>query len=151
MNGVAVPRDINVDENTFNSLHPLELDSLTFVLFGATGDLAKRKIFPSLFHLFLDGKMPNSFTILGLGRREWSDHTFQMHVEKSLQTFSKRMKNGDASKIKEFLRTFRYSSLDVTDQNGYKQVLGKVQKGEEELGIPEIACFIYLSLRSSLM
>ena len=99
MNGVAVPRDINVDENALKTLHPLELDSLTFVLFGATGDLAKRKIFPSLFHLFLDGKMPKSFTIIGLGRREWSDQTFQMHVEKSLQTFSKRFENVDASKI----------------------------------------------------
>ncbi|WP_028390339.1 glucose-6-phosphate dehydrogenase [Bacillus cihuensis] len=121
------------------------MDSLTFVLFGATGDLAKRKIFPSLFHLFLDGKMPKSFTIIGLGRREWSDQTFQTHVEKSLQTFSKRLKNGYASKVKEFLSVFRYSSLDVTDQDGYNQVLGMIQKREAELGIPENRLF-YLSV-----
>ncbi|MGE8081151.1 glucose-6-phosphate dehydrogenase [Peribacillus loiseleuriae] len=121
------------------------MDSLTFVLFGATGDLAKRKIFPSLFHLFLDGKMPKSFTIIGLGRREWSDQTFQMHVEKSLQTFSKRSENVCASKTREFLSAFRYSSLDVTDHDGYKQVLGMVQKREEELGIPENRLF-YLSV-----
>ena len=114
-------------------------------MFGATGDLAKRKIFPSLFNLFLDDKMPNSFTIIGLGRRDWSDDTFQTHVEKSLQTFSRRFKNGDASKIKKFLSAFRYSPLDVTENDGYKQVLGMIQKCEEELGIPENRLF-YLSV-----
>lgn len=145
MGGVTIPRSINLVENDFNSIKPMELDSLTFVLFGATGDLAKRKIFPSLFNLFLDRKMPNSFTIIGLGRREWSDEIFQQHVEKSLQSFSIRSKNVEASKIKKFLSSFHYSPLDVTDNEGYKQVLNLIQKREEEFGIPENRLF-YLSV-----
>nr|WP_225995668.1 MULTISPECIES: hypothetical protein [Geobacillus] len=39
---------------------------MTFVLFGATGDLAKRKIFPALYNLFLDQKMPQPFSIIGV-------------------------------------------------------------------------------------
>ena len=49
------------------------MESMTFVLFGATGDLAKRKIFPALYNLYLDQKMPQSISIIGLGRREMSD------------------------------------------------------------------------------
>jgi glucose-6-phosphate 1-dehydrogenase len=145
MSGVTIPRDNKLVENVANSIKPLELDSLTFVLFGATGDLAKRKIFPSLFNLFLDKKMPNAFTIIGLGRREWSDEIFQKHVEKSLQTFSKRFNNSDTSKIKKFLSAFHYSPLDVTDNDGYKQVLNMIQKREKELSIPENRLF-YLSV-----
>ncbi|HWO95954.1 MAG TPA: glucose-6-phosphate dehydrogenase [Bacillus sp. (in: firmicutes)] len=120
------------------------MDSMTFVLFGATGDLAKRKIFPALYNLFLDEKLPHSFSIIGLGRREWSDDTFQAHVEESLKTFSRRLTN-ETSKKKEFLRAFRYCSLDVMDSEGYKELLNMIQKREEELNIPENRLF-YLSV-----
>ncbi|MEK5325527.1 glucose-6-phosphate dehydrogenase [Aeribacillus sp. FSL M8-0254] len=120
------------------------MDSMTFVLFGATGDLAKRKIFPALYHLFLDQKMPHSFSIIGLGRREWSDDDFQTHVAHSLKTFSTRFIN-DRSKMEEFLRAFRYTSLDVTDMEGYKKILEIVQQREKELNIPENRMF-YLSV-----
>ena len=53
------------------------MESMTFVLFGATGDLAKRKIFPALYNLYLDQKLPQSISIIGLGRREISDYDFQ--------------------------------------------------------------------------
>lgn len=117
---------------------------MTFVLFGATGDLAKRKIFPALYHLFLDQKMPHSFSIIGLGRREWSDDDFQTHVAHSLKTFSTRFIN-DRSKMEEFLRAFRYISLDVTNVQGYKKLLEIVQQREKELNIPENRMF-YLSV-----
>jgi len=39
---------------------------MTFVLFGATGDLAKRKIYPALFNLYLNQKLPDSFLIIGV-------------------------------------------------------------------------------------
>ena len=128
----------------------LELDSMTFVLFGATGDLAKRKIFPALYNLFLDKKMPQSFSVIGLGLEEWSDELFQMHIEKSLQTFSRRQKNDNAFKMMEFISAFRYSQLDVTNKEGYKKVFELIQKREEELNIPGNRLF-YLSVAPELI
>ena len=46
------------------------MESMTFVLFGATGDLAKRKIYPALYNLYLDKKMPQAISVFGLGRKE---------------------------------------------------------------------------------
>jgi len=66
------------------------MDAMTFVLFGATGDLAKRKIYPALYNLYMDQKMPKSFSVIGLGRRELSDADFQANVEKSLHEFSRQ-------------------------------------------------------------
>ena len=40
------------------------MEAMTFVLFGATGDLAKRKIFPALYNLYLEQKLPNPFRLL---------------------------------------------------------------------------------------
>lgn len=148
MNGLTVPRDINIDENALNVSKPSELDPMTFVLFGATGDLAKRKIYPSLYNLFLDKKMPRSFSIIGLGRREWSNEIFQEHVRESLKTFSRRF--ADDSEIEKFLQSFRYSALDVTDNTGYEKLLELIQKREKELNISENRMF-YLSVAPSLV
>jgi len=40
------------------------MQDMTFDLFGATGDLPQRKLFPALYNLFLDGKMPDSISIV---------------------------------------------------------------------------------------
>ena len=56
------------------------------VLFGATGDLAKRKLFPGFFHLFREGLMPRDFRIIGSGRHSpGSDDEFRQRVNEALQ------------------------------------------------------------------
>ncbi|MGP7818618.1 glucose-6-phosphate dehydrogenase [Niallia sp. 01092] len=125
----------------------LGLDAMTFVLFGATGDLAKRKIYPALYNLFLDGKMPESFSIIGVGRRAWFDDQFQANIEDSIKAFSRRPID-DSSKTKKFLEVFRFISLDVMEEQAYEgyQKLGElVKRREEQLNIPENRLF-YLSV-----
>lgn len=117
---------------------------MTFVLFGASGDLAKRKIYPALYNLFLDQKMPQSFSVIGLGRRDWSDNEYQMRVEQSLKTFSRRFVI-DSIKMKEFLSAFRFFRLDVNNEEGFRDLFEFVKKREEELNIPENRMF-YLSV-----
>ncbi|GGA45469.1 glucose-6-phosphate dehydrogenase [Paenibacillus physcomitrellae] len=119
------------------------MDAMTFVLFGATGDLAKRKIYPALYNLFLDGKLASSFTVIGLGRKEIADPDFQASVKDSLQSFSR--KPIDPSNIDSFLSVFHYSSLNVNNVDDFKKLLGVAQKYETELGIPENRLF-YLSV-----
>ncbi len=56
------------------------------VLFGATGDLAGRKLFPGFFHLYREGLMPEDFRIIGSGRHSpGSDDEFRDHVNRALQ------------------------------------------------------------------
>ncbi|QAY66481.1 glucose-6-phosphate dehydrogenase [Paenibacillus protaetiae] len=117
---------------------------MTFVLFGATGDLAKRKIFPALYNLFLDQKMPEKFSIIGLGRREIAHEDFQKQVEQSIHTFSRRAVT-DQKSFKDFLGAFRYSALDVGRPEDYVKLLELVKQREQELNLPENRMF-YLSV-----
>src|ERR1700729_1320415 len=56
------------------------------VLFGATGDLASRKLFPGFFHLYREGLMPADFRIIGSGRRSpGSDQDFRHLVHHALE------------------------------------------------------------------
>ncbi|OPH56996.1 glucose-6-phosphate dehydrogenase [Paenibacillus ferrarius] len=120
------------------------MEPATFVLFGATGDLAKRKIYPALFQLFVDQKLPSSFSLIGLGRRELSHETFRSNVEQSLITFS-RSEVKDADVVKKFLRAFRYHVLDVDRKEDYTKLLQVIEEREEELNITPNRMF-YLSV-----
>ena len=120
------------------------MEPTTFVLFGATGDLAKRKIYPALFNLFIEQKLPQSFSLIGLGRRELSDESFQASVEQSLRLFSRREAN-DAALVKDFIRSFRYCVLDIGRKEDYQKLLQLIEQREEELRIPPNRMF-YLSV-----
>ena len=114
------------------------------MLFGATGDLAKRKIYPALFNLFIRGKLPAAFSVIGLGRREWTDDTLRANVEQSLRRFS-RTKPDDEAALGRFLQAFRYCVLDIGREADYLKLLDLVKAREAELGIPENRLF-YLSV-----
>ncbi|WP_018883252.1 glucose-6-phosphate dehydrogenase [Paenibacillus massiliensis] len=120
------------------------MEATTFVLFGATGDLAKRKIYPALYQLFIEGKIPASFSVIGLGRREVTDVDFRQRVEHSIIEFA-RQKDGDTARMGQFLSAFQYCSLNVHHAEDYKKLLHMAEQREAELGIPGNRLF-YLSV-----
>src|SRR5436189_2175299 len=63
-------------------------EPFTLVLFGATGDLAGRKLFPALQRLLQSKYLPQEFAIIGIGRRDLGDEEFRAAVRKSLSESS---------------------------------------------------------------
>jgi len=121
---------------------------MTFVLFGATGDLAKRKLFPALYNLFLDGKLPNSISIIGLGRNYFPDDIFQSKVESALREYSRRAVQ--TTGLNEFLAKFRYCKFDAVDNDSYQNLHELIHDREIELNIPGNRIF-YLSVAPQLV
>jgi len=60
----------------------------SIVIFGASGDLAQRKLVPSLFNLFHKGRMPKKFQIIGYGNTAFSDEQFRTHLEEGMKQFA---------------------------------------------------------------
>ena len=54
-------------------------------IFGATGDLSHRKLFPSLFHLFQQNNLDEHIAIIGIGRRDLTNDEFRQQVASSIQ------------------------------------------------------------------
>jgi glucose-6-phosphate 1-dehydrogenase len=79
------------------------------VLFGATGDLAARKLLPGLFHLYRVGLMPDEFRIIGSGRHAPDD--FPGHVEEALRTHGRMELDGHWQEFSQRL-SFVASSAD---------------------------------------
>jgi glucose-6-phosphate 1-dehydrogenase len=64
-------------------------DPFTIVIFGATGDLAARKLLPALFNLMVDGALPDQFTVQGLARRPLDDNAFRAQARQAVDQFSR--------------------------------------------------------------
>ncbi|MDT2850034.1 glucose-6-phosphate dehydrogenase [Vagococcus carniphilus] len=91
-----------------------------FIIFGGTGDLAKRKLYPSLFRLFRKGSINKHFAVIGTARREWSDDYFREVVTDSIQSLKPSSKE-----LADFISHFYYQSHNVNDTEEYK-VLGNL-------------------------
>src|SRR5688572_20954731 len=98
------------------------------VIFGATGDLTKRKLFPALYNLAKDSFLPDAFAIVGVGRQEMSSEEYRAQVATHLREFTP---NGPDEKLVNWFeeRTY-YTGGDFDDDKALfrdlKQMLGEV-------------------------
>lgn len=87
--------------------HPL--DPHILVIFGASGDLAERKLLPATFRLFKGGFLPERFALLGVGRSEFSDEAFREKV--AFQ--SKYLTNESEADLRAFAQHLHYQQIDT--------------------------------------
>ncbi|MCU9613802.1 glucose-6-phosphate dehydrogenase [Caldibacillus lycopersici] len=94
-----------------------EAPASLILLFGATGDLAKRKLYPSIYNLYKKGLLSDRFAVVGVARRLKDDDDFRNWVKESIDTF------GNSSEdLTEFISHFYYQSHDVTDSESYREL-----------------------------
>ena len=83
-------------------------------LFGATGDLAKRKLYPALFRLYKKGYLKDHFAVIGTARREWDDNFFRSVVLESVASLIDSPQDAEA-----FASHFYYLPHNVNDTQHY--------------------------------
>ena len=76
-------------------LERLPVAPTTLVIFGATGDLARRKLLPALYNLAHDGALPGHFHLVGVSRREMSNGQYREECEEAIRRFSRRSPDED--------------------------------------------------------
>lgn len=85
-----------------------------FTIFGGTGDLAKRKLYPSLFRLYQKGSLADHFAVIGTARREWTDAHYREVVKETIQDLDPSNEEAEA-----FASHFYYQSHNVNDSEHY--------------------------------
>ncbi len=91
-----------------------------FVIFGATGNLAKIKLMPALYHLDVSGHLPPEVTVVALGRRQWTNEQWQENLLQSI-----RDKVGDhfnAKVYERFAKRFTYLAGELRDPAFYAEL-----------------------------
>ena len=84
----------------------IPVDPFDLVIFGATGDLARRKILPGLFHRFTVGQMPEGARIVGAARSELDADSFRKMIRDSLLEFAPKLAQESAA-LERFLGMVR--------------------------------------------
>lgn len=97
----------------------IPVEPFDLVIFGGTGDLARRKIFPGLYRRFVAGQMPAGSRIIGAARSEMTEDAFRAMVRAAIDQFVSRDRR-DAGQIDAFLACIGYVAIDATGEGGWK-------------------------------
>jgi glucose-6-phosphate 1-dehydrogenase len=106
------------------------------VIFGANGDLTKRKLMPALYRLAWEGRLAPGFAVVGLSRTAMSDDQFRDHMRESVEKFLEDSPF-DEELWKSFEQGLFYMAGDVGDRNTYQRLaacLGEVENSRQTGG-----------------
>ena len=91
------------------------------IIFGASGDLTKRKLMPALYSLYREKRLTGEFSILGIGRTIYSDDNYRSYILEELQQFVKSEEQ-DTALMASFVFHLYYLPMDPAKEEGYPQL-----------------------------
>ncbi|WP_437919980.1 glucose-6-phosphate dehydrogenase [Sphingobacterium sp. LRF_L2] len=116
----------------------------SIVIFGGTGDLAKRKLFPAFYNLFLDGWMPDNFHILALGRKDFDNDTFREYIKKNINEFS-RVKITSDEQWEVFSDKISFFNFNINEEASFQELNERLEDIDADINERSNRLF-YLSI-----
>lgn len=117
------------------------LEPCTYIIFGATGNLSRRKLMPALYHLDAANRLPEGTMILALSRRDWSLDTWLSEVREMI---TQEARGGiDEELFDRFCSRLRYMQGDLNEESTYQEIRNSLDNEPE---FPVNAAF-YMALR----
>jgi glucose-6-phosphate 1-dehydrogenase len=108
-------------------------ESLLLTIFGASGDLTRRKLIPALYNLYLQDLLPDRFAVVGAGRKPYSDEAFRDQMGEALKSHSMNPPGNSPEKAAAFIQKLCYASFNTSDAASYGILKEKLDLLAEEL------------------
>ncbi|GCE46661.1 glucose-6-phosphate 1-dehydrogenase [Thermosporothrix hazakensis] len=109
-------------------------DPSTIVIFGATGDLAQRKLLPTLAHIMYEHPMPEPFCIVAFARRPMSDEQWREMALKAIDTYLPEDDRLDSQAKEQFASRLFYCQSTFEDSSGYQKLKSLLERLDKEYG-----------------
>ncbi|MBD1205617.1 MAG: glucose-6-phosphate dehydrogenase [Rhodobacteraceae bacterium] len=106
----------------------IPVETFDLVIFGGTGDLARRKILPGLYRRYLAGQMPADSRIIGAARGDLTDEAFRQMVAEAIAEFVPKERREDKV-IAAFLERVGFVSIDAKGTGGWDQLAARMRAG----------------------
>ena len=106
----------------------IPVDPFDLVIFGGTGDLARRKILPSLYRRMLDGQMPEGARVIGAARSELDDEGYRRMVRDALDEFVPDPER-DPDTTERFIEAVGYQQVDAKGTDGWEELAQRLRSG----------------------
>ncbi len=144
---VATGQSTGPEDNPLvEGIERLPVHPTALVIFGATGDLARRKLLPALYNLAHEGALPERFGLVGNARSEMSDEAFREQAVQSVREFSRRPP--DEHVLAKLFEDIRYVSGSFGEDDVYERIGAALGELDDVAGQPLNHCF-YLSTAPS--
>jgi len=99
-----------------------------FVIMGVTGDLAAKKIIPSLWHLFQHGRLPERLSVIGFSRREFSEEEFKGLIQGAVEKHADSEIKGED--MESFFELFTYQAGTFEDTKAFQSLSSRIAEIE---------------------
>jgi glucose-6-phosphate 1-dehydrogenase len=125
-------------------------DPCTMVIFGATGDLTRRKLMPAVYQLMKEGLVAEHFAVLGVGRDAGiSDEQYRAMMREALES-SDEVDGIEDELWNSLCGKLHYCSADATNPSEYAAIRGRLEELEQERAPDERNRFFYLAVPPSV-
>ena len=105
----------------------IPVDRFDLVIFGGTGDLARRKILPGLFRRFCSGQMPETARIIGAARSDMDADGYRSMIREAIDEFGAKTK-AICDDLEPFLKRLEYVSIDARGEAGWRELAGMMRR-----------------------
>ena len=102
----------------------IPVEPFDLVIFGGTGDLARRMVIPSVYKRFLAGQIPDEMRLIGAARSDLDDDGFRQMIREAFDEFAPDV---DRSRLDDFLERSSYVAVDAKGDAGWDQLKDKVR------------------------
>ena len=103
------------------------------VVFGGTGDLAHRKLYPAVYNLYMSGLLPQEFALVSVGRRDKTTSEFRMEAVESINKYSRTESRKDGE-LNDIVSRFYYYKNDFYNHEGYEELGNFLDQLDERYG-----------------
>ena len=110
----------------------IPVEPFDYIVFGGTGDLARRKLLPALFHRYRDGQIPQGCRIIAVSRRAMSDEEFRKATREALAKYLRESERDDPE-IEPFLNILSYVEVDAASDHGWDDLASVLKDGEDKI------------------
>jgi glucose-6-phosphate 1-dehydrogenase len=118
---------------SYETSHARVADPCVMVLFGAAGDLTKRKLVPSLYNLLRNGLLSQQFAVIGFARNEFTHEEFRRQMAEAIRSFGTG--KVDPALFETLDKHFYYVTGEFGDPHAYKRLKETIGQVEKECGI----------------
>src|SRR5262245_59095087 len=113
---------------------PLQ-EPFAFVIFGASGDLSRRKLIPALYHLASLGYMPASYAVVGTARSRMTDEEFRAFARQAIEEHLKQEKTEEPADMARLLPCGDYHPEDTADTETFNAIRAQLDELARHLGL----------------
>jgi glucose-6-phosphate 1-dehydrogenase len=125
-------------------------EPFAFVIFGASGDLSRRKLIPAIYHLASLGYMPEKYAVIGTSRSPMTDEAFRNVVRQAVEEHEKEEKTKTPPDIDRILPFIHYQPGDTTKVESFYALKTKLEQLDKQLGLRGNRLF-YLAVSPELV